>query len=64
MKIIDERETQKKKKKKTKGDRSYSERVRAKSCYPFDMFLNPSFKIMISFANIARTTSNTSKFIY
>ena len=54
----------KKKKKKTKGDRSYSERVRAKSCYPFDMFLNPSFKIMISFANIARTTSNTSKFIY
>ena len=64
MKIIDERETQKKKKKKTKGDRSYSERVRAKSCYPFDMFLNPSFKIMISFANIARTTSNTSKFVY
>ena len=35
MKIIDEAETQKKKKKKTntgknKGDRSYSERVRAK----------------------------------
>ena len=64
MKIIDERETQKKKKKKTKGDGSYRERVRAKSCYPFDMFLNPSFKIMISFVNIARTTSNTSKFIY
>ena len=54
----------KKKKKKTKGDGSYRERVRAKSCYPFDMFLNPSFKIMISFVNIARTTSNTSKFIY
>ena len=53
-----------KKKKKTKGDGSYRERVRAKSCYPFDMFLNPSFKIMISFVNIARTTSNTSKFIY
>ena len=33
MKIIDERETQKKKKKRqkrTRGDKSYSERVRAK----------------------------------
>ena len=58
------RNAKKKKKKKTKGDGSYRERVRAKSCYPFDMFLNPSFKIMISFVNIARTTSNTSKFIY
>ena len=64
MKIIDEWETQKKKKKKKKkkikGDGSYSERVSAKSCYPFDMFLNPSFKMMKSFANIARTTASTS----
>ena len=30
----------------------------------FDMLLNPSFKMMTSFANIARTTANTSKFIY
>ena len=29
----------------------------------FDMFLNPSFK-MTCFANIARTTAGTSKFIY
>ena len=30
----------------------------------FDMFLNPSFKMTTSFANIARTTANTSKLIY
>ena len=30
----------------------------------FDIFLNPSFKMMTSFANIARTTASTSKFIY
>ena len=30
----------------------------------FDMFLNPSFKMTTSFANIARTTASTSKFIY
>ena len=30
----------------------------------FDMFLNPSFEMMASFANVARTTSSTSKFIY
>ena len=30
----------------------------------FDMFLNPSFKMKTSFANIARTTASTSKFIY
>ena len=30
----------------------------------FDMLLNPSFKMMTSFANIARTTASTSKFIY
>ena len=30
----------------------------------FDMFLNHSFKITISFANIARTTASTSKFVY
>ena len=30
----------------------------------FDMFLNPSFKMTTSFANIARTTAGTSKFIY
>ena len=30
----------------------------------FDMFLNPSFKMMASFANIARTTASTSKSIY
>ena len=29
-----------------------------------DMFLNPSFKMATSFANIARTTPSTSKFIY
>ena len=28
----------------------------------FDMFLNPSFKLTRSFANIARTTASTSKF--
>ena len=27
----------------------------------FDMFLNPSFKMTTSFANIARTTASTSK---
>ena len=30
----------------------------------FDMFHNPSFEMTISFANIARTTVSTSKFIY
>ena len=30
----------------------------------FDMFLNPSFKIVTSFANVARTAGSTSKFIY
>ena len=29
----------------------------------FNMFLNPSFK-MTTFANVARTKSSTSKFIY
>ena len=29
----------------------------------FDMLLNPSFKMTTSFANIARTTASTSKFI-
>ena len=61
---MNEKRKKKKKKKKKKGDGSYSERVSAKSCYPFDMFLNPSFKMMKSFASIARTTSSTSKFIY
>ena len=28
----------------------------------FDMFLNPSFKMMTSFANIAKTTASTNKF--
>ena len=27
----------------------------------FDMFLNPSFKMTTSFANIARATTSTSK---
>ena len=27
------------------------------------MLLNPSFKMMASFANVARTTASTSKFI-
>ena len=31
---------------------------------PFDMLLNPSFKMTTSFANIARTTGKRSKFIY
>ena len=30
----------------------------------FDMFLNPSFKMMTSFANIAGTTASASKFLY
>ena len=30
----------------------------------FDMLLNPNFKIMTSFTNIARTAASTSKFIY
>ena len=30
----------------------------------FDMFLNPSFKMTTGFANVARTTASTSKFIY
>ena len=29
----------------------------------FDILLNPSFKMTTSFANIARTTASTSKFI-
>ena len=29
-----------------------------------DIFLNPNFKIMTSFANVARTTNSTSKLIY
>ena len=29
-----------------------------------DMFLKPSLKMTISFTNIARTTANTSKFVY
>ena len=30
----------------------------------FDIFLNPSFKMMASFPNVARTTTSTSKCIY
>ena len=30
----------------------------------FYMFLNPSFEMTTSYANIARTTVGTSKFIY
>ena len=30
----------------------------------FNMLLNPSFKMTASFANIARTTASTTKFIY
>ena len=30
----------------------------------FDMFLDPNFQKTASFANIARTTTSTSKFIY
>ena len=30
----------------------------------FDMLLNPSFKMMTSFAIIAGTTARTNKFIY
>ena len=30
----------------------------------FDMLLSPSFKMITSFANIARNTASTSKFIY
>ena len=34
--------------------------LKYEACYPFDMFLNPSFKMMTCFANIARTTASTS----
>ena len=126
MKTIDEREMQKTTKEKqtkterSKGNRSYSERVRAKwfccafklgflqlickaslifksnlelalsiilkdyvrimwgkACYGgvemfksmrlvilFYVLLNPKFQMTTSFANIARTTASTSKFIY
>ena len=119
MKTIDEREMQKTTKEKqtkterSKGNRSYSERVRAKwFCCAFklgflqlickaslifksnlgltlsiilkqrklfeskhavverrclkiwDLLLNPHFKMMTSFANIARATASTSKCIY
>ena len=30
----------------------------------FDMFLDPSFKVRTSFANVARTTAITNTFIY
>ena len=30
----------------------------------FDIFLNPSFNMTTTFTNVARTTANTSKFIY
>ena len=30
----------------------------------FDMFLNATFKMTTSFANVARTAASTSKFIY
>ena len=30
----------------------------------FDMLLNPSFEMMTSFANEARTTASTSKCLY
>ena len=30
----------------------------------FNMLLNPSFKMMTGFTNIARTTATTSKFRY
>ena len=30
----------------------------------FEMFLNPGFEMTISFANVARSTVTTSKFIY
>ena len=29
-----------------------------------DMFLNPSFKMTLSFANVARTTASKSTFLY
>ena len=29
----------------------------------FDMFLNPSFKMATSFANVDRTTASTSKYL-
>ena len=30
----------------------------------FNLLLNPSFKMKASFANVARATASTSKFIY
>ena len=30
----------------------------------FDMFLNPSFKVTLGFANTAKTAASTSKFMY
>ena len=32
--------------------------------FGLDVFLNPSFKMMTSLINIARTTDSTSKFLY
>ena len=46
---------------RSKGNRSYSESY---SEMIFDMLRKPSFKMATSFANIARTTASTSKFIY
>ena len=67
MKTTDEREMQKPTKEKqtkperSKGNRSYSERVRAKwFCCAFKL----GFLQLICKASIARTTASTSKFIY
>ena len=38
--------------------------VECKCLKIWDLLLNPRFKMMTSFANIARTTASTSKFIY
>ena len=89
MKIIDERETQKRK--NNKKIKQKQKRTRGKeaivkewelndfvvSCCGavqmtkimrfvnlFNMFLNPSFKMTASFANIVRTTASTSKFMF
>ena len=66
--------TKNKDRKKQRSETNCSESLRAKGfCCAFkvlicsilfDMFLNPTFKMTTSFTNLARTTANTSKFIY
>ena len=74
MKTTDEKEMQKttKEKQRQKGARETEAIAKRwelndknmRLVIRFDMLLNPSFKMTKSFANIARNTASTSKFIY